>query len=158
MYLSASPCGSTAALAPPPGGCYCAWHRSHYRERGLARRAREVRRCHAACGLSSLPSTHLYLRRQGLTRAFSGAASGIAGNHENCAARPPLQPLVRRCSRCPLSFYVAPVFGCHKATQVADVFCRNDAINRQRLRRQNHVTIQLFWISRRHATSSGFRP
>src|SRR5207253_11317117 len=36
------------------------------------------------------------LRARRPTPAFSGAVNGIAGNHENCASRPPLQRLVRR--------------------------------------------------------------
>ncbi len=36
------------------------------------------------------------LTGKGLTFPFSGDADGIAGNHKNCASRPPLKRVVRQ--------------------------------------------------------------
>jgi hypothetical protein len=46
-------------------------------------------------GSQALSSSHVSYEQRCLTPAFSGAVNGIAGNHENCASRPPLQRLVR---------------------------------------------------------------
>src|SRR5438128_9611433 len=38
----------------------------------------------------------MHVEQSGLTAKFSGAVNGSAGRHMDCAARPPLQRLVRR--------------------------------------------------------------
>src|SRR5947209_4399263 len=77
------------AFAPPSGGCH--FVSDHSRTANAACAAAS----HVSVCASDLPS--LLCAYGCLTPAFSGAANGNKIPHENCASRPPLQRLVRRC-------------------------------------------------------------